>query len=100
MKDRIEHLANICQEAVSIFINDYHRGSGETIRDHIKEMKLNVPEEIIQQMEKRNMIVEVIAYPRNQVGSYRYSHYDVEYAVNQVIEWVERDIKEWTAAGS
>jgi hypothetical protein len=91
MKTKIEYLASLCREDVTIWVNDYYRGAGETIRTHIKDRGFDTPEDVITEMEKRNIIVTVQAYPNSQVSSYVYSHYDIEVALDTVIQWIEQE---------
>ncbi len=92
-KDKIEYLASLCKEDVSIWINNYYRGAGETIRSYLSERNDDVPEDDIKEMEKRNLIVEVQAYPLSQVGFYNVAHYDLDIALDRVIECVKSDLK-------
>lgn len=94
-REKIEYLSSICKESVTITINDHYRGSGETMREYLEdrnELK-NVPEDILKEMETRNFMCEVHAYPLSQVGFYCYFHYDLDEALDVVISWVKQKIQ-------
>ena len=85
--EKLEYLTSICKESVSIFINERYRGAGQTVKDYITESGYNdIDISILEEMIKRDLTIEVIAYPGTQVGSYKSIHFDLDSALDDVIK--------------
>lgn len=84
-KEKIDYLQSICKEAVTIFINS-HYDNHESISDFISDEDSTLDKSIIDEMTKRGVVYQVIAYPGTQVGSYRSIHFDLDIALDEVIK--------------
>ena len=96
--EKIKELQSLCKGSVSIDINE-HTGSYLTVKEYLGElenlwsesMREQIGEDIYDEMVKRNTLIEVRAYPRTPIGFYNCFHYDLEKAVDSVLNQVKGD---------
>jgi hypothetical protein len=85
MEDLIKN--NHC---MSIFVNE-HKQNYENIRDYIdnlKELEKGFDDEfdkkIIEEIIKRDTIIEAYVYPTTPIGSYKFIHYDFSLLLEEI----------------
>lgn len=84
--NRLNDLLSKCKACVSITVNQ-HRNYHESASAYLKDMDdaQVIEPEILQEMIKRNTVVELHFYPNNPVGSYMIYHYDLGLAVEEAL---------------
>ncbi len=85
--DLLNSLIEKCKCSISIDINT-HRDYNESVLEHIKILidtlvieTDDIPPEILEEMIKRNTIINIHFYPQTSVGFYSIYHYDLEQAL-------------------
>lgn len=90
---KINNLKNICKGEVSLVINE-HRNNYFTVEDWLEELDIQgVPPEVMEEMCKRDVVVDLWFYPDTPVGFYRVLHYDVEAAVDIALNILEASVE-------
>lgn len=84
-QEKIHYLQSICKEEVVIFING-HYNNHEPIEEYALEAEPEIDTEILDGIKSSGVVYYVVAYPGTQVGSYRSVHYDLDKAVDDIIE--------------
>ncbi|MCP4181423.1 MAG: hypothetical protein GY756_26980 [bacterium] len=98
-----EELTSICKNSLSIHVNEnrsYHEDVKEYIMnkcasnedDFHKEIK-DIGTDIYNKIIELNNVVVITAYPRNSVGCYTIYHYDINKAINIMIEICKYDTR-------
>ena len=85
--EKFKKLVSLCNNSVEISVNN-HRDFYQTAEECIDEMELRqyASENVINNMIELNTIVGVIAYPNNAIGSHRVYHYDIDMAMDEMLE--------------
>ena len=96
--DKLKELISLCRASITISVND-HKDNYESVSKYMANMVLlddelieYIGEDVFAEMIKRDTIVYVIAYPRSSVGSYQVYHYDVETAIERVLNAVKSEL--------
>lgn len=95
LSDKIEQLVSSCKGSVSITFNDNttnYESVEECLNTDFTGLYKDLDEEVKAEMIKRNRMVEVHFYPNTPVGFYHVTHYDLEMAIDQALEILE---KQW-----
>jgi hypothetical protein len=87
MSSPLNQLADLCSCEVSVSINP-HTANYETIEGYLEFQAEEIEPEILAKMIKRNRLVWVQAYPTTPIGFYVVYHYDIDEAIQQVLEAV------------
>lgn len=85
--EKFKKLVSLCTNSVEINVNnhkDYHQTTKECIEED--EISNYCSSEVIDKMIELDTIVSVIAYPRSGIGSYRVYHYDIDMAMDEMLE--------------
>lgn len=80
MLEALEELMQGCKGSVTIEINPHHR-TYETAAEYLASERADAPTEIQREMEARDRVVHVQAYPKTPIGFFCVYHYDVVVAV-------------------
>ena len=88
MSKALEELADLCKAEVHVSMNP-HTATYETIQDYLEVQEEEIEPEILAEMIKRNRMVWVQAYPTTPIGFYVVYHYDIETAIQEVLEAVK-----------
>jgi len=93
--DKLTRLIKLCKCGVQLYVNE-HRNYYQTVGQQFDETdKLeDVTLEVLDEMKKRDIMIEVHFYPETPVGFYRVYHYDLESALDEAIKIVEREYPE------
>ena len=102
MMSNISELIQLCRAGVYIGVDnhkapftlmcnqhkDYYQDPEHYIRDLTPggEELDEVPRDVIEEMIKRDTIIELQFYPRTPVGFYKIYHYDIDAAIEQALE--------------
>lgn len=89
MIDKTTELVSLCKASVHITFNN-HTTNYNTVEQELAEnfagRYSDVPDDIKQEMIKRNTMVEVQFYTHTPIGSYLVVHYDLNKALDEAIE--------------
>lgn len=87
---RLRYLMSLVQCSMSIDL-DQHKVFYQTVEDYFSEghNRDKPDEEVFSTMVKLNTIVEIHVFPDTPVGSYLVCHYNLEDAVERMIEVIE-----------
>lgn len=89
--EKFKELVSLCAASVEISVND-HKDCYESVEQYLKnENKKDIDKAILDEMIKRDTIVKVQAYPHTPIGFYIVYHYDIDEAVNIVLEAVKNE---------
>jgi hypothetical protein len=88
--EKIKWLLERCKASVSISVNN-HKDNYESVIEALEDeiMEGEIDQEILNEMIKRSTIVYVHAYPDTPVGFYSTYHYDLESALDIIIESIK-----------
>lgn len=87
--ENLKELISICKASVGVSIND-HKDFYESVEAHIpSEQREYIDPDIFNEMVKRDTIVRVQAYPDSPVGCYIVYHYDVEFAIYEMLRIIK-----------
>ena len=91
--DKFKELVKRCKSSVEIRVND-HKDYYQTVEEYIKEdgyfnnnYNKEIGEDVYCKMIEKDTIVIVTAYPDTAVGSYTIYHYDIDIAVETILDW-------------
>ena len=92
--ERFKQLVSLCKASVEISVNN-HRDYYQSVKSYIEDansandlfddLDLKVYDEMI----RRNTIVEIQAYPDTPIGFYKVYHYDIDIAMDEIIEAIK-----------
>ncbi len=97
LKDKITKLSGICKGEVVITVNE-HKTRYQTVKQLIEDDIVppnleddleETPKEVVDEMINKNEMVCVRAYPDTPVGFYSIYHYDLEKAVDEMIQLIQ-----------
>ena len=95
--DKIKNILERCQCGVSITVNN-HRDYYQSVKEYVEELASidnalmdEIGLDVYKQMKKSNTIVEIQAYPDTPLGFYRVLHYDIEKALNKMLDCLNSD---------
>lgn len=89
--EKFKELVSLCKASVEISVND-HKDYYESVEQHINEEdRENIDKEVFEEMVKRDIVVKVQAYPNNPIGFFVVYHYDIDKAVDIVLDAVKND---------
>jgi len=92
--EKFKQLVSLCKSSVEISVNN-HRDYYQSVKSYIEEANRidDVFEEldlkVYDEMIRRNTIVEVQAYPDTPGGFYKIYHYDIDIAIDKIIEAIK-----------
>ena len=92
--EKFKQLVSLCKASVEISVNN-HRDYYQSVKSYIEDansandlfddLDLKVYDEMI----RRNTIVEIQAYPDTPIGFYKVYHYDIDIAMDEIIEAIK-----------
>lgn len=91
--EKLKELMSKCKCSVSITINN-HKDFYQTASEYIEELILfdtEVDKSIIDKIIDLDTIVEVHAYPNTPIGFFKVIHYDLDLAMDLMIEVVNNN---------
>ena len=91
--DQLKELMSLCKCSLEISIND-HRDVYEDVDEylsnyHFQGDKIDIEKEILYEMIETNTIINIIVYPSTPIGFYNVFHYDLEKALDLVINAIK-----------
>ena len=86
--DALEELAALCEAEVHVSINP-QKSTYESITKYLEFLEEEIDPEVLSEMIKRDRMVWVQAYPHTPIGFYCVYHYDINEAMQQVLEAVK-----------
>ena len=95
--EKFKELVSMCRASVEIGVNN-HRDYYLTVKEYIEEAAM-LDEELLNELDgdvykkmiETNTIIEVHAYPNTPIGSYKLYHYDIDKAVELMIETIKQN---------
>lgn len=88
--EKFKELVSLCKASVEISINA-HKDYYESVEQYLKEHIEDVEKEVFDEMVKRDVIVKIQAYPHTPIGFYIVYHYDIDKAIEIILEAVKND---------
>lgn len=91
--EKFKELMSKCECLVSIGVNE-HRGFYQSVSEHLKDCILDddeISEDVLNRMIETDTIVKVYAFPNTPIGSYRIFHYDIDIAMDLILECVNNN---------
>ena len=86
--EKFKELVKHCKCSVSITVND-HKDVYQTVQEYLDtENYPDIEQDVLDEMIKRDTIVLLQAYPKTPIGFYRVYHYDIEKAVDLMLEFL------------
>ena len=92
--EKFKQIVSLCKASVEISVNN-HRDYYQSVKSYIEDansandlfddLDLKVYDEMI----RRNTIVEIQAYPDTPIGFYKVYHYDIDIAMDEIIEAIK-----------
>jgi len=94
--NNLKELLSLCKNSVSIRVNE-HRDYYETVEQSLKDLydfgnenyKEEIPEDVLNKMIETDTIISVQAYPHTSIGFYRVHHYDLDKAIEEVLNSIK-----------
>ena len=87
--DKFKELLSLCKCSVEVAVND-HKDYYESVSEHLTEDdKEGLSEEVLNEMIRRDTVIRVIAYPNTPVGNYCVYHYDLDMAIDIIINAIK-----------
>jgi len=93
--EKFKELVSLCKASVEISVND-HKDFYQSVEQHINEQvneeeREDIKKDVFDEMIKRDTIVRVTAYPHTPIGFFAVYHYDIDMAVEIVLDAVKSD---------
>ena len=92
--DKLKELLSKCNASVSITVNP-HRDYFQSVENYIEERALineelidELGQDVYEKMKKTNTVIEIQACPDTPVGWYIVFHYDIDKAVDIMLNYV------------
>ncbi len=89
--NNFKELVSLCKASVSISVNE-HKDTYQKLEHYLFEITKpedDIPKEVLDEMLKRDTIVEVRAYPDSPVGFIQVYHYDIDAAIDSVLKLIK-----------
>lgn len=93
--EKFKELMSKCKCSVSIEVNG-HRDYYDSVEKHMEDVNAGsdtpvTTPEVLAEMIKRDTVVWVQAYPDTPIGFYVVYHYDIDLALDQMLECVKNN---------
>jgi hypothetical protein len=95
--NKLKELITLCKYSICIDINT-HKDDYKTVEDYFRvvflldeDMKSEIEKDVYNEMIKRDFIVKIQCYPNTPVGFFVVYHYDIEKAINEMIDLLKMD---------
>lgn len=91
--EKFKELQRLCKCSVSIGANN-HRDYYQSVADYLFDCNLDdedIDSVTLQKMIDTDTVIEVYCYPNTPIGSYRVFHYDVNMAMDLMLECVKNN---------
>jgi hypothetical protein len=91
--EKLNELISLCKASVTITINN-HKDGYQTVLEHIDSIgvKKYISEDVLNKMVNKDTVIELQAYPDTPIGSYTIYDYDVDKAVESMLEIVKNNL--------
>jgi hypothetical protein len=92
--EKFKELVLLCKASVEISVNnnkDYYQTAKEYIEGQSqmnKDIIEEIGEDVYNEMIKRDIVVEIQAYPDTPIGSYKIYHYDIDMAMDEMLNTI------------
>ena len=87
--EKFKELVRLCAASVEISVND-HRDIYKTVSDYlIEDDASEIQASVLEEMVKRDTIVKIQAYPHTPIGFYVVYHYDIDKAMDIMLNAVK-----------
>lgn len=94
MNDNLKELMSLCKCSVSIEINP-HRDYYESVSDELNKLQdsdiQEIDKEVIGEMILTDTFIRVQAYPDTPIGFYMAIHFDLDTAINIVLNGIKNN---------
>jgi hypothetical protein len=88
--EKFKELFSLCKGSVEITVNG-HKDYCETVEEHISEENgVNINDDVLAEMVKRDTVVRIIAYPFSTSSSFVLYHYNIDRAVEIALDVVKK----------
>lgn len=101
MMTKLKRIAAHCKGSAHVNIND-HRTNYWTVQQFLDDLsqteREELPAEVVAGMLAADCVVQIIAYPRTAIGSYRVWHWNLEAAIDHILTelGLPLEVPEWT----
>ncbi|CAB4128085.1 hypothetical protein UFOVP104_15 [uncultured Caudovirales phage] len=90
--EKFKELVSLCKASIQISVND-HKDYYESVEQHInEEEREDIEKDVFDEMVKKDTVVRVQAYPQTPIGFFLVYHYDIDIAIEKVLEAVKEDM--------
>ncbi len=91
--DKLKQIYEKCKCSITIAVN-HHRDYYMTVEQRLDELRAldcppDIPEEICEEMIRRDTVIDIQVYPDTPNGSYSVFHYDLDKALDLMLEAIE-----------
>lgn len=93
MTDKLKRILELCKCTVTVQVNE-HRVFYESVEKYLSNASVvdPPPSDILKGMVERDAVVEITAYPTTPIGSHTVFHYDLDAALDMMLETLERHL--------
>jgi hypothetical protein len=95
--ERLKYIIDNCKAGVYLDINS-HKDNYESVENYIETMKTvledfveDVGQDIISEMIKRDIVVNLTFYPNTPIGKYDIYHYDLDKALDLGVKIIKNN---------
>ena len=89
--EKFKELVSLCKASIEISVNE-HKDYYESVEQYINEDdREDIDKEVFEEMIKRDIIVRVQAYPRTPIGFFVVYHYDIDKAIEIVLDDIKNN---------
>ena len=90
--EKLDKIVSLCKGSVNITFND-HTTNYSTVEEELQQNHFNryddISEDVKKEMIRRNTMVEVQCYDQTPVGFFLVVHYDLDKALDDMLETLE-----------
>lgn len=92
MNSKLKDILSLAKCGVYLTVNS-HKDDYETVEEYMSNLlnSFHVDEDIIQEMVKRDTIIELQVYPHTPVGFIILYHYDLDTILDKMLEILKED---------
>lgn len=91
----MKELFNKCL-SYSVTVNE-HKSYYQTVKEYLEEQNNycsileDIDEDVLKEIYERNVLIEIHCYPNNSVGGYYVCHYDLDLAIQEMLNLLENE---------
>jgi hypothetical protein len=95
--EKFKELVNLCGSRLSIMMNN-HKDCHESVEEYLSKFNTeNTPKEVLKKMIELDTTVRIIAYPDMPIGFCEIYHYDIDKAIDSMLDTIKQEHEEANA---